>query len=146
MKTPVIKVRENLFIQDSSIISYNTHVASIEENRIIQFGKFTRTTGKQISAIASMLKMRIQSNDERVGFFKLEFGAKCDPGNCLSNKASKLAMEQMTLGKSFLQAMCIILKESIKQDDRELIHSYLQGNLGDSFLKVASAMQKEVSW
>ena len=146
MKTPIIKVRENLFIQENAIISYNTHVATIEENRIVELGKFSRTTGKQISSIAGTLRMSITGTKEKVGFFQLQFGAKCKPYGCLSNKASQFAMEQMALGKSFIQAMCIILKENIKQDDREIIHSYLRGNLGDSFLKVASAMQKEVSW
>lgn len=146
MKTPIIKVRENLFIQENAIISYSTHVATIEENRIVELGKFSRTTGKQISSIAGILKMSITGTKEKGRFFQLEFGAKCKPYDCLSNKASQFAMEQMALGKSFLQAMCIILKEKIKEDDREIIHSYLQGNLGDSFLKVASAMQKEVSW
>ena len=56
-----LRVKPNLHIEGDSIISYETEVARIHPDGIEVFGKYSRTTSKQITLLAEMLGLPIKS-------------------------------------------------------------------------------------
>jgi len=70
----IYQLGENLFIKGDKVISYETHVASIKDNIIYEFGKFSRTTSKHISRVANILKLPVKTVNKNVAFFKYEMG------------------------------------------------------------------------
>ncbi len=70
----IYQLGENLFIKGNKVISYETHVASIKNNIIYEFGKFSRTTSKHISRVANILKLPVKTVNKNVAFFKYEMG------------------------------------------------------------------------
>ena len=89
------KLGNNIFLQGNKIISYETHVADIKEGCIEARGKYSRTTTKQISRVASTLGLALHSSDKRKDFWKHEFGAKFSIDNCLSEKISTFIIGYM---------------------------------------------------
>jgi hypothetical protein len=82
------KLGNNIFLQGNKVISYETHVADIKEGCIKARGRYSRTTGKQISKVASTLKLSLHKSDKKEDFYKHEYGAKFSIDNCLSEKIS----------------------------------------------------------
>jgi len=89
------KLGNNLFLQGDKVISYETHVADIKDGHIQARGKYSRTTSKQISKVASILKLKLHSSDKREDFWKHEYGAKFSIDNCLSEKISEFIIGYM---------------------------------------------------
>ena len=89
------KLGNNIFLQGNKIISYETHVADIKEGCIEARGKYSRTTTKQISRVASTLGLALHSSDKRKDFWKHEFVAKFSIDNCLSEKISTFIIGYM---------------------------------------------------
>jgi hypothetical protein len=89
------KLGNNIFLQGNKIISYETHVADIKEGCIEARGKYSRTTTKQISRVASTLGLALHSSDKRKDFWKHEFGARFSIDNCLSEKISTFIIGYM---------------------------------------------------
>ena len=89
------KLGNNIFLQGNKIISYETHVADIKEGCIEARGKYSRTTTKQISKVASTLGLALHSSDKRKDFYKHEFGVKFYLDNCLSEKISTFIIGYM---------------------------------------------------
>ena len=128
MQAPFIKIKENLFINDKSVFSYDTHVADINGKEIVEVGKFSRTTTRHIGNVASFIGGHVnnQGKLEKVRFFKYEAGVKCLPSNCLSNKTSQVVSLYLKAGKTYLQALCMVREEKIKSLDKFIIDIYLK--------------------
>ena len=128
MQAPFVKIKENLFINDKAVFSYDTHVADINGKEIVEVGKFSRTTTRHISAVASFIGGRVnnQVKLEKVWFNKYEVGVKCLPSNCLSNKTSQEVSLYLQAGKTYLQALCMVREEKIKPLDKFIIDNYLK--------------------
>jgi len=73
-----LELSPNLHIIGEKIISYETHVASIKKNCIESFGKFSRTTSKQIGSVASIIGLPIHHAYKDVPFYKYEQGVRCN--------------------------------------------------------------------
>lgn len=71
---PTLKIRKNLFISGNFVISYETKVAKIKDNKIYELGKFSRTTSKHIFHVASLFKLELVRNDKKQVFYKYEMG------------------------------------------------------------------------
>jgi len=89
------KLGNNIFLQGNKVISYETHVADIKEGYIEARGKYSRTTGKQISKVASTLKLNLHKSDKKEDFYRHEYGAKFSIDNCLSEKISSFIIGYM---------------------------------------------------
>jgi hypothetical protein len=89
------KLGNNIFLQGNKIISYETHVADIKKDGIYVLGKYSRTTTKQISKVASILRIALHSSDKRKDFYKHEYGAKFSINNCLGEKISEYVIGYM---------------------------------------------------
>lgn len=70
------KIKDSLYIKGKKVISYETHVATIEGNKIIEKGKYSRTTSKHITFIADHLNLEIirSNKDMRSTFYKFDIG------------------------------------------------------------------------
>ena len=55
------RYKQNLRIEGNNVISYKTHVATIDEDTLIQLGYWSRTTQKHINYVASELNLTIKT-------------------------------------------------------------------------------------
>lgn len=53
------KYKQNLRIENNKVISYTTHVATIEQNNLIQLGYWSQTTQKHINYVAKELNLNL---------------------------------------------------------------------------------------
>ena len=121
-----LKLRENLFRRGNEIISYDTVVAHIEDNKLIEHGRYSRTTSPHISHVAMLFNLSVvHAKNKEKGFYKYETGeVKINIPGALSMKTSKEIATLMGQGTTFLQAVAAI--EKIPQKDLVIIDRYLK--------------------
>ena len=56
-KQKIMKYKANLKVTGNKVFSYNTHVATIEGNDLIQLGYWSQTTQKHINHVAEELDL-----------------------------------------------------------------------------------------
>ena len=112
----IFKVSNNLFVVDDRIISYETEVASIDGDSINEGGKFSRTTTRHISKVASLLGKRIIPSKTKPDFYKHEMGIRIDYSNCVSPKATALIFEKIKNGIKLEIAIASLKNELPKKD------------------------------
>ena len=112
----IFKVSNNLFVVDDRIISYETEVASIDGDSINERGKFSRTTTRHISKVASLLGKRIIPSKTKPDFYKHEMGIRIDYSNCVSPKATALIFEKIKNGIKLEIAIASLKRELPKKD------------------------------
>jgi hypothetical protein len=117
-----LKLRNNLFIMGNKIISYETEVAEIKKGVIVELGKFSRTTSKQIQYVSRLTGMPIRYSDVRkTNFWKFDMGVKIESSNSISSRASVEIAKGISEG--FLYS-CASL-EKISKKDEILIKKHL---------------------
>lgn len=79
MKGFTLKLRDNLWVYQNRIISYETEVGRIAGDTIVSYGKFSRTTTKQINHMASLGGYHIKPELKSKTFWKYEVGVRCNP-------------------------------------------------------------------
>jgi hypothetical protein len=67
------KIKDNLFIEGENVISYETVVAKIDGNNLIELGKFSKTTSKHVKAVAELYDLTVIPSTERPKFEKLDY-------------------------------------------------------------------------
>ena len=112
----IFKVSNNLFVVEDRIISYETEVASIDGDSINERGKFSRTTTRHISKVASLLGKRIIPSKTKPDFYKHEMGIRIDYSNCVSPKATALIFEKIKNGIKLEIAIASLKNELPKKD------------------------------
>lgn len=68
------KVGHNMFVDGNKFISFTTHVATIEGDKLIENGKYSSTTSKHVSKYAKMMGLEVVRSKERPEFDKLWMG------------------------------------------------------------------------
>ena len=123
---PTLKIRDNLFIEGgNSIISYRTHVATIENGRIIEHGKYSRTTSRQISYISGLTGLPVTPSKDKQGYWKFDFGVRCESGtDSLSPVYSEEVLKSMQEGKTFFQALVLCAPQ--KRKDKAIVNQYFE--------------------
>ena len=53
------KYKQNLTILGNKVWSYSTHVATIEDSKLIQLGYWSQTTQKHINYVATELDLKL---------------------------------------------------------------------------------------
>lgn len=53
------KYKQNLRIENNKVISYTTHVATIDQDNLIQLGYWSQTTQKHINYVAQELNLNL---------------------------------------------------------------------------------------
>lgn len=116
-----LKVKDNLFILGSRVISYETEVACIEGDAIVVDGKYSRTTTKQIVALSSMAGLRLvqRSPSKKMVFYQFEYGVKCKPvctSETVSVSGTRLILEKLREAGSLEAAAAAVFFELPKKD------------------------------
>lgn len=125
---PTLKIRKNLFISGNYVISYDTKVAKIKDNKIYELGKYSRTTSKHIYHIASLFNLELVRNNKKQVFWKYEMGnADCTPSTTfLSPTISSQFIGQENDFNSIVYRLAKI--EKIPRKDQAIITNFLESN------------------
>ena len=132
-----LKLSPNLHIAGDRILSYDTHVATIHfdpslspsiHNRIVAFGKYSRTTGKHIARVATLLGVPIDYiKDEKQVFFKYMQGVVCNPvDNYLSPEISQMLLSNFWDQAGFVDDLISYHEkgQSLKRSDWRILCRY----------------------
>jgi len=122
--TITLKVANNLHIVGDRVISYETHVATIERKPvelqrrpIIRCnGKYSRTTSKHVNLIAELLEANRDLDPKRKDFWQFEYGAQCSMPNSISPAGSALVVRAMANGLSEEAALTAAVTGMSKRD------------------------------
>jgi hypothetical protein len=68
------KLFNNVFLDGNKVISYVTHVATIDKGRLVLHGIYSRSTSRQMSKVAQLLDLLIVRSAERTEFEMLPVG------------------------------------------------------------------------
>lgn len=140
---PTLKIKENLYLEDMKfVISYETVVAEIDGNKIVEYGRFSRTTTKHISFLANKLGYGvISSKQKNHNFYKHEMGVKCTYDS-LTQKTSNLILDKIKEKGDFLLAV-LSVENDIPKKDRPAIEKYLgKLNASEKTLKIIKGITK----
>jgi hypothetical protein len=121
-----LKLRENLFRKGDQIISYDTVVAHIEDDKLIEHGRYSRTTSKHIGHVARIFNLSVvHAKNKEDGFYKYDTGEiSVNIPGALSVKTSTEIATLMGTGSTFLQAVAVI--EKMPKKDLEIIDKHLR--------------------
>lgn len=125
---PTLKIRKNLFISGNYVISYDTKVAKIKDNKLYELGKYSRTTSKHIYHIAWLFKLELVRNDKKQVFWKYEMGdADCTPcSTFLSPTTSAQFLGEENDFKSIVHRLAKL--EKIPKKDQPIVTRFLESN------------------
>ena len=121
-----LKLKNNLFRVNDTIISYDTEVATISGKKLIEHGKYSRTTSKHISHVASLYGLEIVRAKEKEPFYQYEYGVKCGIPGTLSRDASSVVSEKIKEGFDYIMALASI--ESLGKKDMEIVNKELENS------------------
>lgn len=112
------RVKSNLHVDKNLVISYETVVARIEPDKIVKLGRFSRTTGKHIVQIASMLGIPVvESNVKKSIYYdKYEYGVKINLDGSISPKTTSIIFEAIKSGIPYSAIVASIRREVRKRD------------------------------
>ena len=68
MKT---KIGHNIFKEGNNIYSFLTHVATIEGDKLIVHGKYSKTTSRHVNKVASMYELEMVKSNKKVTDFDM---------------------------------------------------------------------------
>ena len=127
---PSLQIAQNLFLIGEKVISYETHVATLElyskelgrRPVLISKGKYSRTTGKHISQVMRLTGARLVDSAARPGFWRFEFGVKCQVPGTISPLGSKLILAGVELGYS-LETAAALAAPNMSKRDLKILHS-----------------------
>ena len=121
-----LKLRDNLFRKGNNIISYDTIVAHIEDDKLIEHGRYSRTTTKHIGHVARIFNLSVvHAKNKEDGFYKYDPGEiQINIPGALSVKTSTEIATLMGTGSTFLQAIVEI--EKMPQKDLEIVDKHLK--------------------
>lgn len=132
-----LKLSPNLHIAGDRIISYDTHVATIHfdpdlspsiHNRIVAFGKYSRTTGKHIVRVATLLNVPIDyEKNEKQSFLKYMQGVVCNPvEDYLSPEISRMLLDNFRDQEGFVDDLIHYHEQgqTLKRSDWRILCRY----------------------
>ena len=132
-----LKLSPNLHIAGDRILSYDTHVATIHfdpslspsiHNRIVAFGKYSRTTGKHIVRVATLLNVPIDyEKNGKQSFLKYMQGVVCNPvDNYLSPEISQMLLSNFRDQAGFVDDLIQYHEkgQSLKRSDWRILCRY----------------------
>ena len=70
------KLFNNVWLDGNKVISYTTHVATIDKGRLVLNGIYSQSTSRQMSKVAQLFDLLIVLSKERPEFEKLPVGIK----------------------------------------------------------------------
>jgi hypothetical protein len=139
---PALQIAQNLFLIGNKVISYETHVATLqfyakELSRrpvLMTKGKYSRTTTKHIHRVRQLLDASLVDQTERQAFYQFEFGAQCKIPGSISPAGSSQIMEQMKLGNPIDVAVAVVASTLPKPDLKKILE--MADSLPDLYTRI----------
>ena len=122
-----LKIAENLHVVGNNVISYDTKVAVIEGNSLVELGKYSRTTTKHIHKVTDLFGLNlIRSNKRKKDFYFHELGVKTNRENSIGPVASAKIAEVISSGVDFKDSIYFVDLNCIPKRDRLIIEDEMQ--------------------
>ena len=126
---PTLQIAQNLFLMGNKVISYETHVATVEfypeslgrRPVLTTKGKYSRTTSKHIQRVRQLLDASFVDQTQKQAFYQFEFGALCKIPGSISPSGSSLIMERMKLGNPIEVAVAAVAMALSKSDLKKIL-------------------------
>jgi hypothetical protein len=101
-------------------------VAHIEDDKLIEHGRYSRTTSKHIGHVARIFNLSVvHAKNKEDGFYKYDPGEiSVNIPGALSLKTSTEIATLMGTGSTFLQAVAVI--EKMPKKDLEIVDKHLR--------------------
>jgi hypothetical protein len=110
-----VTLTEDLIMKNAGIQSYATMVGFIEDGKVIENGKYSRTTGKHMSFIRAITELPVVSSKEKRYFGWLWDGVKIAHEDSISSASSLSILKDLSKGKSFFEAVASL--DTMKKKD-----------------------------
>jgi hypothetical protein len=118
----ILRINPHLHIVGNKVISYETEVALIKESGVHEYAKYSRTTGKHIGKVASLLGKPVIRAKARGEFDRFDMG--CVPDlrlpDAVSEDGSRKILAWMGTGYAQTDA-CAAAWATLKPIDRSRI-------------------------
>ncbi len=123
-----LKITENLHVVGDRVISYDTNVAVIKNNTLVELGKWSRTTTKHICRVASLFGLKvIPAKDKKWPSYGWhEYGVKSRIADSIGPDTSSKLAEIISSGVSFSDSIYFIDLNEIPKRDRLIIESEME--------------------
>ena len=130
---PALQIAQNLFLVGNKVISYETHVATLQfypkELRrrpvLTTKGKYSRTTTKHIHRVRQLLDASLVDHQivplHCQAFYQFEFGTQCKIPGSISPAGSSQIMEQLKLGNPIDVAVAVVAATLPKPDLKKIL-------------------------
>jgi hypothetical protein len=119
-----VTLTEDLIMKNAGIQSYATMVGFIEDGKMVENGKYSRTTGKHMGLIRAITGLPVVSSKEKRHFLWLWDGVRIAHGDSLSSGTSLPILKELAAGKSFFEAVSSIDKMGRK--DSQIVEEILE--------------------
>lgn len=134
-----VTLDEDFKLKNAGIQSYTTTVGFIEEGKIFEAGKFSRTTSKHMGVIRSITGLPWIFSKEKKYFWWLPYGVRISHENSLSPGSSLTVLKELASGKSLFEAVCNLNK--IGKKDLEIIKGIL-GTKDEDLIEILDTYRK----
>lgn len=115
---------DDLKMKNARIQSYTTIVGFIEDGKVIENGRYSRTTSKHMSFIRAITELQYIVSKERRHFGWFWEGVRIAHEDSLSSLSSHPILKSLAAGKSFFEAVSDI--EKISRRDKSIIEDILE--------------------
>jgi len=119
-----VNLDDDLKMKNARIQSYTTMVGFIEDGKVIENGKYSRTTGKHMSFIRSITELPVVSSKEKRHFGWLWDGVKIAHEDSISSASSLSILKDFSKGKSFFEAVASL--DKMKKKDSVIAEEILE--------------------
>jgi len=126
-----VHLDDDLKMKNAGIQSYETFVGFIEDGKVVENGKFSRTTTKHMNEIRSITGLPGESSKDRKLFWWLPYGVRMPYEDSISSESSSSILRALSSGKTFFEAVASL--DVIKKKDYRIIEEVIE----DKDLKLA---------
>ena len=119
-----VNLDDDLKMKNAGIQSYATMVGFIEDGKVTENGKYSRTTGKHMSFIRAITELPIISSKERKHFGWFWNGVKIAHEDSISPASSLSILKDLSGGKSFFEAIASL--DTMKKKDLAIAEEILE--------------------
>lgn len=119
-----VNLDADLKMKNAGIQSYTTIVGFIEDGKVTENGKYSRTTGKHMSFIRAVTELPVISSKERRHFGWLWDGVRIAHEDSISSASSLSILKDLSKGKSFFEAIASL--DTMKKKDLAIAEEILE--------------------
>ena len=119
-----VNLDADLKMKNAGIQSYTTIVGFIEDGKVTENGKYSRTTGKHMSFIRAVTELPVISSKERRHFGWLWDGVRIAHEDSISPVSSLSILKDLSKGKSFFEAISSL--DTMKKKDLAIAEEILE--------------------